>query len=144
MTMQEYLITVNTLNLKVGYKNNLLHRVEIDAATLIEKKGQVEWIFKFVPLDLTELAKYSDDPVVKYRLIESDLSFDRFWNAFDNKVGKKKRAEALWKVMKESEKIKCFEVIPRYDYWLAAKATINKLYPETFLSQRRWENDFKI
>jgi len=34
--------------------------------------------------------------------------------------------------------------IPVYDSFLAVKRNQEKVYPETFLSQRRFENNFKL
>ena len=36
---------------------------------------------------------------VKLDIIEADFSFKRFWDEYDNKIGKKVRTENIWKAM---------------------------------------------
>jgi hypothetical protein len=74
--------------------------------------------------------------------IEMDLSFDNFWDTYDYKVGNKKRAQKLWEKMSEAQKIKSFESLPGYNYYLMTRG-IEKAYPETFLAQERYEVDYK-
>lgn len=73
--------------------------------------------------------------------IQADLSFERFWSAYGNKVGRKDRAKKLWSLLSDTERNQVLLAIPRYKYWLSSRP-IEMVYPETFLSQRRWENDF--
>ena len=73
----------------------------------------------------------------------TDLSFERFWNEYGFKVGNKKRAEKLWVALQESERIAVFEHLPKYNYYLKTHQGLMKAYPETFLNQRRWENEFR-
>ena len=72
------------------------------------------------------------------RLVEVDLSFDRFWNDYNHKVGNKGRAERLWSALSKHTKLRVLEHIPRYDRQLAV-SKIAKCYPETYLNQERWE-----
>lgn len=82
--------------------------------------------------------------------IEMDLSFEAFWKFYDYKVGNKKRSEDIWTGKKptntgqrltEADKIKAFRLMPklRYNYKLNNK---DLPYMETFLYQRRFENEF--
>lgn len=73
-----------------------------------------------------------------------DLSFQVFWDTYDNKVGKRARAAILWDALSDSEKVAALAAIKPYRYWLANNPGIAMLYPETFLSQRRWESNFKV
>lgn len=72
--------------------------------------------------------------------IKEDLSFDRFWIEYDNKVGNKKRAEKLWTELSEQNKLLALKYIKRYDSLLKIQNGIAKLYPETYLNQKRWNN----
>lgn len=72
----------------------------------------------------------------------TDLSFERFWNEYDFKMGNKKKAQELWRKLSEGERIAVFEALPRYNYFLKINQGIMKAYPTTFLNQRRWENKF--
>lgn len=79
--------------------------------------------------------------VVVSKMVE-DTSFEAFWNGYDYKVGKKDRAIKLWNALTHSEKVLALQGVKKYNRWIAGRS-IEKSYPETFLSQRRWENEFK-
>jgi hypothetical protein len=80
--------------------------------------------------------------VFKIELLPSDLSFEAFWEAYGNKVGKKKRSEELWKLLSEADKQAALMGVKKYKNWKAQNPSVQMLYPETFLSQRRFENEF--
>ena len=79
-----------------------------------------------------------------FQLIEvpMDVSFDAFWNVYAYKVGNKERARKLYNVLEDNIRVQIFAAIKKYNTWLSSKKSIEKLYPETFLNQRRWENSF--
>lgn len=70
-----------------------------------------------------------------------DTSFDAFWNAYAYKVGNKTRVQKKWNAMKVSERILAIGAIPRYKRFADSKK-IERVYPETYIDQRRWENEF--
>ncbi len=74
--------------------------------------------------------------------IPPDLSFENVWETYGYKVGKKDRAKRLWEALTDKEKMLCLQAIPRYKAWLAYK-NIEMLYLETFLSQKRFLNEFR-
>lgn len=78
----------------------------------------------------------------KLELVPEDLSFERFLETYNHKVGKKERAQKLWEALTTKEKITCLNTIPRYKAWLAFR-NIETLYPETFLSQKRFQNEYR-
>lgn len=80
---------------------------------------------------------------IRIDVVPPNLSFDHFWNSYGYKYGDKKRAEKLWSALTDADRIKALASIKAYNLWLS-KTTIAKLYPETYLSQRRWENDFGV
>lgn len=111
-------------------------------ATLDEK--QQAWLSENFPITLKRLnAMLSGFRSLTGELIQTDLSFDNFWDTFDYKIGNKKRAQKLWKELSDADKLKAIQTIPAYEYYLKMKPAIEKLYPETFLSQRRFETDYK-
>jgi hypothetical protein len=71
-----------------------------------------------------------------------DLSFNGFWNAYTYKVGNKPKAEKLWDKLSENDKYAALTKIPEYNRYIA-RTGVAKIYPEGYLSQRRWENEFK-
>jgi len=81
---------------------------------------------------------------VNFQKIEvpTDLSFTAFWNAYNYKIGNKERAKKLFELLDNLTRMIVFDSIKKYDIFLSSKRNMEKLYPETFLNQRRWENSF--
>lgn len=70
-----------------------------------------------------------------------DVTFDRFWNQYAYKVGNKARAVKLWNALPEMERILALGAIAAQRRHSESRRT-DMPYPETYLSQRRWENQF--
>ena len=70
-----------------------------------------------------------------------DLSFERFWNAYGYKVGAKARVQKKWERLPEGDRILAIASIGRYRRFAEGKH-IDMVYPETYIDQRRWENEF--
>ena len=105
--------------------------------------NELIWLLQHTPIHEYRVGKIVPDSKNKLKLIkaQSDLSFQNFWSVYNYKVGNKAKAEKLWSKMTDNERVACFEGITRYDYWLSTTTTA-KVYPERFLSQKRWENEF--
>lgn len=73
--------------------------------------------------------------------IPTDLSFAAFWEAYAHKVGNKPKTEKLWNALSEMDKIAALAAVPRYIRWLSVR-TVEQAMASTWLTQRRWENDF--
>jgi hypothetical protein len=82
-----------------------------------------------------------DYPGNKREEIPADLSFARFWEEYDNKVGNKKKIEKQFSLLSESDKIDIFKAIPRYHRWLIV-TSIAQAMASTWLGQERWKNDY--
>lgn len=80
---------------------------------------------------------------IKHTIIPADLSFTAFWLAYNYKVGNKQRAEKLWNALSDEEKSKSFVSIPKYDFYMKMHPKLERLYPETYLFQRRFENEYR-
>lgn len=72
---------------------------------------------------------------------EPDLSFENFWNTYNNK-SKKTRAEKLYSKLSNADKFNAITGIKRYDNWLRKQRGIAKALPDTYLSQKRWLDEF--
>lgn len=70
-----------------------------------------------------------------------DVSFDRFWNLYAYKVGNKARAAKLWNALPDIERILALGAIAAQRRHSESRRT-DMPYPETYLAQRRWENQF--
>lgn len=106
---------------------------------------QLEYLLIHLPLTYDMLRLLTQkSKTIKMQEIPEDLSFERFHAKYNYKMGSKKRAESLWKGLSNTDRYLCLQSIDRYNNYLNKKKTIEKAYPETFLHQRRWENNFNI
>ncbi|WP_338875690.1 hypothetical protein WBJ53_08690 [Spirosoma sp. SC4-14] len=105
---------------------------------------QRTWLKSRFPMgrnDLTLLVH--DSKTLTVQLISADLSFAHFWEEYGYKVGHKTRVQKLWDKLPDADKLKALEAIAPYSYYLSTRPNMERLYPETFLSQRRFETDYK-
>lgn len=145
--MEKYTITIKKQSTAVavaGYDENgvcCMVRIETPGLT----KEQAGWLLKTVPAAEADLPVLEQTlQFVKVERHPTDLSFNAFWDAYAYKVGKRERAMKLWAGMSDADKTKCLRSIPRYNQWLASKFNMERLYPETYLHQARYNNEFKI
>ncbi len=101
---------------------------------------QIEFLYKNFPFTDDKLPYTAGKGTIKEI---TDLSFNRFWDDYAYKVGNKKKAEKLWIALSESERLAVLDSLKRYNYYLKM-TNIARVYPERYLSHRRWENEFKI
>lgn len=138
--MRKYVLTSPgfTGELIFGYNSEGILVLFENSAEL--QTAHLQYLQRNFPFVADELAKV----VQKGKLTEiTDLSFDKFWKEYAYKVGNKARTEKLWIKLQESERIAVFEALPKYNYFLKTHQSLEKVYPETFLSQRRWENEYR-
>lgn len=92
--------------------------------------------------DCVDRINQKKDPKKRATLIEvePDLSFERFWEDYGYKIGKKKMAENKWKSMDDMERIKALKYIKTYNYFLMENRNIQKLYPSSYLNRAEWNN----
>ena len=88
-----------------------------------------------------EFQKLTAERCVVRNTTTQDLTFLRFWNAYGYKVGNKARVQKKWDRLPEGEKILALGSIPRYRRFTEQKH-IDLTYPETYIDQRRWENEY--
>ena len=74
-------------------------------------------------------------------ITEWDVTFVHFWNRYSYKVGNKARAMKLWNALPEMERLLALGAIEKQRRHSESRRT-DMPYPETYLSQRRWENQF--
>lgn len=71
-----------------------------------------------------------------------DVSFEAFYNLFGNKV-KRARAETLFNKLTQTEKLNCIASVKPYKNWLSRQRGIAQQQPDTYISQKRWLDDFR-
>lgn len=116
-----------------GFLVSVLVKMELN-------EKQRSWFFSNLPI-LENLIKVYKTPKMQVTQIKQKIAFTEFWDTYNYKVGKKHRAETLWKALNDEERTKCMLGIIKYKRWLFGRS-VEVLYPETFLNQRRWENEF--
>lgn len=144
--MNKYIITIKkttTATAVAGYEDGVCRLVSIETPGLTPE--QAGWILRTVPAAEADLAGLElAFPFLKVEVQPQDLSFNAFWEAYAYKVGKRERAMKLWASMSDADKVKCLRSIPKYNQWLSTKFNMERLYPETYLHQARYNNEFKI
>lgn len=105
---------------------------------------QFTYLLTTLPKNLTDLPRLiGDSKTLTVTPLSDDLTFETFYNAYGRKVGNKERVQKLWNKLSDIDKQTALDAIVSYDYYLMCNPTIVKLYPETYLAQRRFENDFR-
>jgi len=147
--MRSFLIKGQSLEAKATYNENellcLLEITQVSASDTHFDFQVIKGFLKWLPTNTTDIetAMATKGPIMVTE-IAPDLSFTAFWTTYDYKIGNKSRAEATWNKLKTEERNACMLKVKQYKNWLKVNPTIAHLYAETFLSQRRWENEFKI
>jgi len=140
---KRYLFEGKTTKAIVEYEaNNLLQGIKFDGGTL----ESIGWFLNNLPVLEYETGFFKENFFKSVQITElpPDLSFVLFYNLYDYKIGKKERTIKLWQALSEADRVKVLTKIPAYKSYLAHHPNIQKMYPETFLNQRRWENDFRV
>lgn len=121
-------------------KNQVLERLESTAQLSDHQRTMLSRVFPLTYAQLTRLVGESGG--LKAKLLPPDLSFEVFWKAY-NYPTKKARAQPLWEKLSNTDKVACLNSLTAYAYYLSVKNGIERQYPDTYLRQRRWEDDFK-
>lgn len=75
--------------------------------------------------------------------VPTDLSFNAFWEQYGNKQNKD-RAYKFWTALPDEDRIAALRAIRRYNLYLQHKPGIEKKYPDTWLKNRCWTDEYKI
>lgn len=121
--------------------NGMLIGFEINA-TLSD--GQYDYFFKNLPMkvEILTVSWKKNSNTLKISEVPLDLSFDAFWTKYAYKVGDKKKAEKLWSKLNDADRSLALNNIDKYSRF-AFERNIDKVYPERYLSQERFKNEFK-
>jgi hypothetical protein len=85
---------------------------------------------------------YATSKTLSIVKVMKELTFESFWNAFNYKMGKL-AAEKQWNKLNDADKLACMKSIKKYHGYLASKPGIEKVYPERYISKRRFEDEYK-
>lgn len=139
--MKRYLLTSPKWEgeIEIVYNDlDLLISIDINRANLAEK--QQIYFLRDLPRELYELEKLREkSPHLVITEVNQDVTFDMFWNAYDDKVrSSKKRALSAWNKLSKIDKHKAYRFIMRYKQSLYAGT--NPKYAETYLNAELWNN----
>ena len=121
-----------------GFPNSRV-RQQQSAVEILTKHG----LFNNNKLTLTEVlpntyvnVNVNDNVNVKE---EAKIDFLEFWNLYNKKVGSKDNCEKKWNKLEKEEQLKIIEILPSYINQFTDKQF--QPFPETFLNQKRWDNE---
>lgn len=120
------------------FEDDLLIKFDQSEATLTEK--QQIFLLKRLPRELAEVQKLLDgSPGAKFTEILEDITFDRFWNRYDEKIrSSKKKALQKWNRLSQLDRNKAFYFIGKYE--MSIPNGVAKKYAETYLNSELWNN----
>lgn len=87
--------------------------------------------------------KLKTEGCVVQDVTERDLRFEVFWEKYGYKVGNKATVKKKWEALGDGERLLALGGIWRQRRHSEGRGT-DLPYPETYLNQRRWENDFAV
>jgi hypothetical protein len=119
-------------------KDNIL--INLDLSECEIKPEYHYWVIRNAPLTPEYLvSQYAKSKTAKIEEFNPNITFDMFWNRYDNKVNSsKKRTEAKWNKMSLTERLKAFNYVNRY--FMSIPAGTRKKYAETYLNAELWNN----
>lgn len=128
-------------SLVFAYRKGVLTEFVNDAEL---NEQQLAWFHARFPMLLDQLATLiHDSRTVTVTRLATDLRFETFWDAYAYKVGHKARAEKLWDKLSDVDRQMALDSIIGYNYYLMCRPNMERLYAETYLSQRRFETDYR-
>ena len=132
----EIFITYNTEGLFVAFD-----AIETDAQHV-----HIKWLLARIPQIITanymhELLEFLKD--TKCHLIEvaMDVSFDTFWRLYGKMINRK-RAEALYMKLSDTDKFLCITSIKKYDKYLGRINWRSKCDPDTYIRNKNYQTDW--
>lgn len=139
--MKTFLVTHKKNAKQMLFKYDLNGFLVVFKTNLNMNDATVDYFKKEFPFKITQLDHYKASEIFRIEEIKQDLSFKSFWNTYAHKVGNKPRAEKLWDLLKDLDKAKALSYIAKYNNFLLNNNGIQKLYPETYLNQKRFDNE---
>ncbi len=139
MNGNTYIITSSSAGGEIIFRydaDGMLIAYEMNADLTQEQYARLVATFPFQESDAKAMA---EKPNSKVQLVPADLSFERFWNAYNYKEGKKVMAENSWKRLSTKDKAEALSYIAEYNHKLIVSG-VAKAYPSTYINQKYWEN----
>ncbi|MDO3641957.1 hypothetical protein [Mucilaginibacter sp. L3T2-6] len=137
--MQKYILTSPRFKGQVtfGYDHNgdiVFYNNEIADEVV------VKWMKRFIPIDKHELETFKTKVQATITEVPEDLTFERFWNAYDKKHNRK-RTEPLYNKLSDAEKMQALMRIKQYQEYCYLKSR-GIADPEKYIRERYFETDW--
>jgi hypothetical protein len=139
--VKKYLLTSTAFSGEVEFTFNDLGMLSsFDASRADLSAKQQEWILKAMPDKLSDVQRVlGDSKTATLTEVKETVTFEQFWNRYDEKLrSSKKKTELRWNRMKETDQIKAFKYIQRYEQ--SIPMGVCKKYAETYLNAEQWNN----
>jgi hypothetical protein len=104
---------------------------------------QINWLWSVAPKMREYMQEWKAATGYKAIELESDLSFEAFWDLYDHKLGNKKRTRDHWNKLDEATKALAMQKVKEYNFYMAHQ-TYDKVFAERWLAQKRYENEYRI
>lgn len=103
-------------------------------------ENQQVWLLRNLPVIAGFLAGFvAAAPSLRLQEVPDTVTFDAFWNAYDDKISSsKRRCLAKWEKMSEAERVRAYRYIGTYFRNLPPGT--RKKYAETYLNAELWNN----
>lgn len=141
MTGKKYILTSEHFKGEITFEYNL--KGFLKAVKVGEVKGMsksiFDWLWANLPTSTQMIEEYKKTAGnFKISEVPVDLSFERFWSEYNNKVGKKKMTENAWNKLSQKDKIAALLYIEKLRRTKRQDGT-QMPYPSTYLNQKYWE-----
>lgn len=131
--------TTNVAVMVAYGENGLLRSVDFGAQDISVEATR--FCYSHIPMEESELGQLGYIALIEQ--VPQDLSFNAFWEKYGNKQNRD-RAFKFWSALPEPDRVAALRAIRRYDQYLAQKPNQDKKYPDTWLKNRCWTDEYKI
>lgn len=141
MTGKKYILTSDHFTGEVTFEYNLKGFLKVVKIGEVRgmSKAIFEWLWANLPTSTQMIEEYKKTAGnFKISEVPVDLSFERFWTEYDQKVGKKKMTENAWNKLPQKDKIAALLYIEKLRRTKRRDGT-QMPYPSTYINQKYWE-----
>ncbi len=116
----------------------ILQKFDSSKADLSAK--QQEFLLTKLPINEADVKKtLFSSPTTKFTEIDNEITFEQFWNRYDEKIrSSKKKAAKVWERLSKTDRLKAYRFITKYEQTLYPGTA--KKYAETYLNAELWNN----
>jgi hypothetical protein len=135
-----YILKYFKSNFKINKALELFIKQNVDLSIDIKDEQVLKQVFKQISELYINVNKDINKDVINKK--EGQIDFETFWELYDLKVGGKDNCQKIWNKLIIAEQESIIAYLPKYLPTIADKKF--QPYPQTFLNQRRWENEIII